>query len=89
MSLTFMYSDTLRYSVGRWDRSRTEKTNSGCTPVFPFLLDKPSRNGMNCLMAEEQHLFVAFTYKLCKQPTGMSWTENVWSKATDPNLAQE
>lgn len=23
-----MYSDTLRYSVGRWDRGITEKTNS-------------------------------------------------------------
>lgn len=26
--LTFMYSDTLRYSVGRWDRDITEKTDS-------------------------------------------------------------
>lgn len=26
--LTFMYSATLRYSVGIWDRGITEKTNS-------------------------------------------------------------
>lgn len=32
-----------------------------CTPtpessVFPFPPDQPSRNGMNCVMAEKQHL---------------------------------